>query len=358
MLPAGASSQASPPPVSAPFADLHLARRLERAEGLTNAWSVEARARLHPGAGAAWIQVAGAWAMFDGVDSPLTQTFGLGLAPGPEDPDAPGSGHDRGDPDIPATPRDRDLDEIEAFFHRRGAMVAHEVSPLAGPETHGMLVRRGYRPVEFSSVLVRRIEGSPGGGAAEPGAGSPGDGATTEGSAVLVRPIRPGEEEHWSRVCAEGWSEFPEFADLIMNLARITTTRAGSTAFLAERGGMSIATGGLSIVDGIALLSGASTIPSARRQGAQRELLASRLRHAAEAGCDLAMMVAQPGSASQRNAERQGFRIAYTRIKWLLPHPRPPATPSGPVPDPGPGPGPGPDPGPGPGPGPGREGAP
>jgi hypothetical protein len=35
-----------------------------------------------------------------------------------------------------------------------------------------------------------------------------------------------------------------------------------------------------------------------------------------ESGCDLAMMGAQPGSASQRNGERQGFRIAYTRIKW------------------------------------------
>lgn len=32
----------------------------------------------------------------------------------------------------------------------------------------------------------------------------------------------------------------------------------------------------------------------------------------------LAMMVAQPGSASQRNAERQGFRTAYTRTKWCL----------------------------------------
>lgn len=28
------------------------------------------------------------------------------------------------------------------------------------------------------------------------------------------------------------------------------------------------------------------------------------------------MMVAQPGSGSQRNAERQGFRTAYTRVKW------------------------------------------
>lgn len=30
------------------------------------------------------------------------------------------------------------------------------------------------------------------------------------------------------------------------------------------------------------------------------------------------MMGAQPGSASQRNAERQGFRVAYTRVKWGL----------------------------------------
>jgi hypothetical protein len=27
-------------------------------------------------------------------------------------------------------------------------------------------------------------------------------------------------------------------------------------------------------------------------------------------------MVTQPGSGSQRNAERHGFRIAYTRTKW------------------------------------------
>jgi hypothetical protein len=43
-----------------------------------------------------------------------------------------------------------------------------------------------------------------------------------------------------------------------------------------------------------------------------------RLRFAADQGCDLALMGALPGSASQRNAERQGFRIAYTRLKWQL----------------------------------------
>jgi beta-glucosidase-like glycosyl hydrolase len=64
------------------------------------------------------------------------------------------------------------------------------------------------------------------------------------------------------------------------------------------------------------LFAGASTIPEDRKKGAQRALLEARVRYAVQAGCDLAMMCAEPGSASQRNAEREGFRIAYTRIKW------------------------------------------
>jgi len=86
--------------------------------------------------------------------------------------------------------------------------------------------------------------------------------------------------------------------------------------FLAELDGRAIATAVLSIYDGVAHLAGASTIPDGRRRGAQNALLDARLRFAAERGCDLALMGAAPGSGSQRNAERNGFRIAYTRVKW------------------------------------------
>jgi GNAT superfamily N-acetyltransferase len=74
--------------------------------------------------------------------------------------------------------------------------------------------------------------------------------------------------------------------------------------------------------DGVAILAGASTVPEFRCRGLQAALLHARLEHAARAGCDLAMMAALPGSGSQRNAERRGFRIAYTRTKWALLHPR------------------------------------
>jgi hypothetical protein len=92
----------------------------------------------------------------------------------------------------------------------------------------------------------------------------------------------------------------------------------GTLSFLAELDGQPIATGMLSLFEGVALLGGASTIPEGRKQGAPAALLESRLRYAAERGNDIAMMCAHPGSASQRNAERNGFRIAYTRTKWRL----------------------------------------
>ena len=58
---------------------------------------------------------------------------------------------------------------------------------------------------------------------------------------------------------------------------------------------------------------------SSVRSAEARALLEWRLAYAAAAGCDVATMGALPGSASQRNAEREGFRIAYTRTKWRLP---------------------------------------
>jgi len=282
------------------FSDLALARRLERAEGVANAESVAARARLSPGRGAASIEVAGARAMFDGVDSPLTQTFGLGLS-GPVRPE--------------------DLAAIEAFFAERAAPVFHEVCPLADPGLLPLLNERRYQPWEFTSVLYRPI----GPGADEAGSGRIPRSATPS-SPVAERGIRPdpmdvhviNESEHdiWARTAAAGWSEYPELAGFLADIGQVTVARANTYCFLASLGGEPIATGALSLHDGVALLAGASTVPSGRRRGAQLALLDARLRFAVEHGCDLAMMGAAPGSASQRNAERNHFRIAYTRLKW------------------------------------------
>ncbi|HKE05918.1 MAG TPA: hypothetical protein VKE91_17845, partial [Blastocatellia bacterium] len=264
------------------FSDLSLSRRLERAEGRGNADFVEARAKLFPESGAEWIEVAGAYAMFDGVGSPITQTFGLGVF----------------DPVTQA-----DMERLEEFFQKRGAHVHHEVSPMADPALLALLNERGYHPIELTSVMYRPIWRGV-------------RLASPLNEKVRARLAREGEEELWAKTAARGWSGETGFSDLLTGLFYISAKRSVSLSFVAEVNEQAIATGSLLIHEGVALLAGASTIPEGRKQGAQLSLLEIRLRHAAEKGCDIAMMGAAPGSASQRNAERQGFRIAYTRIKW------------------------------------------
>ncbi len=265
-----------------PTVDLALARRLERAEAAASAATVEARSEHDPGAGAEWIEVAGAYAMFDGISSPLTQTFGVGVF----EPFG-----------------ERELDRIEGFFAERGAPTSHEISPFAAPAIWKLLGARGYTPIETSTVLVRPTA------QASPPVARP----------IVVRVIEEDEAPAWTSVAAEGWSsEGAELAAAVEEIGAVIVRTRGVHCFLAELDGRPIAAGALNISNGVALLAGASTVPAARRQGAQSALLRERLDFAAVLGVDLAMVVAQPGSASQRNAQRQGFRPAYVRSKWQL----------------------------------------
>ena len=247
---------------------------------MANAASIESRRVLQPQVGADWIDVAGVYAMFDGPDSPLTQTFGLGLF----------------EPFL-----EREFEHAEQFFTSRGATTFHEVSAFVAPETLNLLGARGYSPIEASTVLVRPTPSLP---------------APISGP-ITVRSIGPDEASTWARISVQGWSsESPEFAPFLESMGAVMAHARGMTCFLAELDDQPIAAGGLYIGNGTALLAGAATIPTARRRGAQRALLHTRLAFAAERGIELAMVVTQPGSASQRNAERQGFRPVYTRAKW------------------------------------------
>jgi GNAT superfamily N-acetyltransferase len=267
------------------FSDRALACRLERTEANANARFVDARARLAPDSDAQWIEVAGVQAMYDGPSSPCTQTFGLGLF---------------------RMPTAAEMDALEAFFRDRGAPVLHEVSPMADRAVLDMLYQRGYRPVEFTSVLFRPLSRVP-------------SNAGPSDLSVSVRQVGGEEQGLWARTAVEGWREISELAEFMPELMRAAGSAEDSKLFLAELDGRAIAAAALSICAGVALLAGASTIPEWRKRGAQRALLESRLAYAAGVACDLAMICAEPGGASQRNAERQGFRIAYTRVKWELP---------------------------------------
>ncbi len=267
------------------FSDRNLSQKLERTEARANASFVEARAELSPETQAEWIEVAGAYAMFDGVESPLTQTFGLGVF------DEIGV---------------KELERLEAFFKARGAPVFHEVAPLADAGLMALLNERGYQPVELTSVMFQEI-----------------DNLTSLNvpinPLIKTRIIETDEAGIWAQTSASGWAaEMAELGDFMFNFGQISAQTNGGFPFLAELDNKPISAGMLFIYNDVAILAGASTVPEGRRKGAQTALLDARLKFARAQGCRIATMGAAPGSQSQRNAEKNGFRIAYTRTKWHL----------------------------------------
>jgi len=249
------------------FGDLALARRLEAAEAAnTRACSPES----------AVLEIAGGWAVFAGAQSPLSQALGIGLH-GPV--------------------RAAEVDAIESFFARRGAPVSFDVCPLADASLLERLGERGYRVTEFNTVLVKRLAG----GEIE--------------FTPRVRRATAGDADLWSYTVGRGFFDQMELTAAEMDVGRAIFGMPEALCFLAANENGEPAGGAAAAVrHGLALLFADSTIAAYRRRGLQRELIAARLNEALARGCDLAAASTAPGSVSQRNYERMGFRVAYTKV--------------------------------------------
>jgi GNAT superfamily N-acetyltransferase len=252
------------------FSDLALARRIEAAEA-ANARGCTA---VHPEA--ATLEVAGGCAVFAGAASPLSHAVGIGLN-GPI--------------------REPELDCLESFFRTRGAKVSIELSPLADPALFAELGRRGYRLTEFNNVLVKPLAGCP---------------------VVLtprVRRAMPDEIDLWSHTVGRGFFEEHALTTEEMDVGRAICAMPRALSYLAvTEAGEPAAGAAAAVYQGLAVLFADSTIACHRRAGLHRELIAARLNEALALGCDLATASTLPGSGSQRNYQRMGFEVAYTRV--------------------------------------------
>ena len=254
------------------FADTALARRIEAAEA--------AIARGTSGQpGSAMLTAGGGCAIFVGVDSPLTHAVGLGLS-GPVAP--------------------VELNEVECFFRSRGAKVTVDLCPLADAGFVAELAARGYRVAEFNNVLVRRLAGM------------------ELTMTPRARRAVAGEDDVWAYTVGRGFFEHGELTDDEMDVGRAIAAMPGALCYLAATQTGEIAAGGaMAVLDGVATLFADGTISTYRREGMQRELIAARLNEAAARGCDLATASTLPGSGSQRNYERMGFQVVYTKVTMV-----------------------------------------
>jgi len=260
--------------------DLKLARELELAEAGAAVACAEGMISLQSDSVGAVEGIAGGYAVYCGPGNPVTQAVGLGLC-GPVSAD--------------------EFNCLEAFYFSRGEPVRVETCPLADPSLFEHYKERHYYTTEFSNVMVRLVD-------SHASAPTPPE--------IEIRLAGPDELELWVLTVAQGFAEsYPVSQEVISVMKKFATIR-NTECYLARIDGRVAGGATLGIRGRIAGLFGASTLPDYRNRGVQTALLHRRLRRAAEAGCELAMSLAQPGSHSQRNITRLGFQTLYTRVKF------------------------------------------
>jgi GNAT superfamily N-acetyltransferase len=233
---------------------------------------------LFPDVGAAALRIAGGVASFVGADVPVSYSVGLGL-------------------NGPVT--EEEIQTITDFFRLRGAVPRVDVCPLADETLLTGLRKAGFGLHWFVNVLSRELK-------AEDEIG-----AIPEG--IQVRMAKPEEAELWTRTVDSGFNEGKPMTEAGRRLGLLVFSRPAAQCYFAEMGGKLVGGAALLIEKQYAGLAATSTLEAYRNRGVHAALIRARLKVAKELGCNLCGFFASPGSISQRNAERHGFRVAYTK---------------------------------------------
>jgi hypothetical protein len=252
-------------------AGLALAQRLESAEALIGAACASV--------GSAILEVAGGTAIFAGIASPLTHAVALGMR-GPV--------------------RAADIDRMEDFYRVRGATPSIELCPLADASLIELLGARGYRITEFNNMLVRSLTGA------------------DFNPSRMVRLANSDEDQIWSRTVGRGFLEKDDLSPEEMEIGGAIWHMPGARCYLAFHDTRVAAGAAMAVNSGLATLFADSTMMGFRGAGLQSALIRERLRAAQAEGCDMATASVLAGSVSQRNYERNGFTLAYTKATLVL----------------------------------------
>ena len=255
---------------------LEMAIRLEQAATALGYDALQSHRGLFPHSSAEAVAFGSGVALFLNEDSPLTQVRGAGMA---------------------GQSMASDVDEMEGFFNERMAPVTVTLTPFADPALLTHLTRRGYEYGSFLNTMVRAVSAAD--ACADPDVAAAAD------------------QDEWSRLMAEAFFDVatPMGLDLGRTLYGLRTCRN-----LIIRAAAEPAAGAqLDIREGLGIFQCDGTLTRFRGEGLQTKLIRARLSMAAQAGCDLVTADTAPGSQSQRNYERHGFQVIYTKVTLIKP---------------------------------------
>lgn len=259
-----------------PSVDHELRVRVERAMGRLVGARCEALARVAPHTGATRRPFGGGWLVASGHGRQVNRAVGIA------------------DDDLGAA----QVEELEEFFDERGLPPSIEIPSWAAGRLVVLLGRRGYTPVEFTNVYVRR-----------PGR------APRLPRRISLAEVGRADDALWRRVVASAHEPDDDTSRQAgEEHARAMAALDDAVGLIARVDGQVAGYGSVQYDGSIAWLSGSATLPAFRDRGVQSTLVAHRLGLAAMRGCEWVTASATPDTPSARNLERFDFRLAYTRL--------------------------------------------
>jgi GNAT superfamily N-acetyltransferase len=226
------------------------------------------------GADMAVRRALGGWAIDFGPNSPLSQVLFAGME---------------------GEVIEEEFAEVEQAFFARDVSTTVSLCPYADPSLVRILGKRGYRITHFEHTMLKELGAS--------------ESSTTP-------DVRQAEHADWpacTDVVCDAFFPDGDAPESVRGLFELLYAAEGAAVFLALRENTVAACAGVTIAGAVAVLAGDGTAKAFRGLGLQNELIRARGGYALQQGCELAMSSTVPGSTSQRNYERQGFRVAYTK---------------------------------------------
>ncbi len=211
---------------------------------------------------------------------------------------------------------DVELDRFVDFYVRRGVEPQIEVCPFAHDSLVKGLAARGFRLREFGNVLAKDLT--------HDDTHAP----PSLAGGMKIHRLDPGDEPLLLAYTDIAISCFlpPDVSpdDHFRESIRRSVVHPRSTTFLAMFDGKPQGGGGMEVAQldtGVrtSCLFGAGVTPEYRRRGAQLALIAARVHEARRQGASLVCIQSRPGIATERNAMRLGFQVAYTKVVMTLP---------------------------------------
>jgi GNAT superfamily N-acetyltransferase len=269
--------------------DPELMQRIEDAIATERSAFADGMAALRPESGASWLPIAGGRAIFTGTGFFSNRALAMGLH-------RPVS-HD-------------DVERVETFYAARGVPSEIEIASLVDRSLLRLLSQRSYQLVRFRNIYAQALRPLAATGT-EP---------STRSGAPEIHVVDASTEAAWSTTLLDGFGYTRDVdRDRVATWNQMVRALSGVTALVAMLDGKPGGAASVMVLGSTAVLGGAATLPAFRRRGVQRALIEARLAVAIRAGCTLAIVTADPGSSSGRNAERTGFQLICNHVDLRAP---------------------------------------